>query len=177
LPRVPAPVGAGRFSSVTLDLAFLNMRSIIVFLLGITAILSGCTESMPTRPDTQGTNSVSREDSIEGLVATVRADPAKKPLLAKALMSGNVLVIPDPGKKALTLLYFNQPERSFIPVFSSRGIFDQEAYGTGFEGKAMAIDAKRFVSLLENDDLVILNPGHRPAIEFNAQELKAAAGS
>jgi hypothetical protein len=52
-----------------------------------------------------------------------------------------------------------------------------EAYGTGFDGKAVAIDASRFASLLDNDDLVILNPGHRPALEFKACQLKALARS
>ena len=150
------------------------MQGIIVFLFVVASIVTGCSPSVSTRPDTQAANSPSREDSIERLVAIVRAEPSQKPLLAKAVMSGEVLVIPDPGKKSLALVSFNQPERSFIPVFSSRGIFDQEAYGTGFEGKAIAIDASRFASLLEDDDLVILNPGHRPAIEFTAAQLKAA---
>jgi len=150
------------------------MRSIVASLFAVAALLAGCSQSMPGRPDAQAAPSLSREDSIQRLVEVVRADPAKKPLLAKALMGGDVLVIPDPGKKSLALVSFNQPERMFIPVFSSRAIFDQEAYGTGFEGKAIAIEAKRFASLLEDDDLVILNPGHRPAVEFTARQLKAA---
>jgi hypothetical protein len=152
------------------------MRSIIFFLLAFGAILTGCSPSISTRPDAQGANSLSREDSIEQFIAVVRTEPTKKEQLARLVMSGDVLVIPDPGKKSLALVSFNQPERSFIPVFSSRSVFDQEAYGTGFEGKAIAIDAKRFATLLEDDDVVILNPGHRPAIEFTARQLKAAAG-
>jgi len=151
------------------------MQSIVVFLFAIAAMLGGCAQSMPARPDAQAAPSVSREESIQRLIDEVRADPAKKPLLARTLMGGDVFVIPDPGKQSLVLLWFNQPERSFIPVFSSRSVFDQEAYGTGFEGKAVEVDAKRFASLLENDDLVILNSGHRPAIEFKGSELKAAA--
>jgi hypothetical protein len=151
------------------------MQWIIVFLIAAAAILTGCSPSMSTRRDGQAENSVSREDSIERLVEIVRNDPSKKPLLAKTVMSGDVLVIPDPGAKSLALVMFNQPERSFIPVFSSRRIYDEEAYGTGFEGKAVTIDANRFASLLDPDDLVILNPGHRPAIEFKASELKALA--
>ena len=150
------------------------MQSIIVLLFALAAILTGCTDSRPARPDSPVATPVSREDSIQHLVEAVRDEPAKKPLLAKAVMSGDVLVIPDPAKPSLALVYFNQPERSFIPAFSSRAIFDQEAYGTGFEGKAIAIDAKRFASLLDKDDIVILNPGHRPAIEFTPAELKAA---
>lgn len=153
----------------------LVMQWIIVFLAVVGAFLTGCSQSTSSRHEPQAAYSVSREDSIERLVAIVRRDPSKKPLLARAVMSADVLVIPDPGAKSLALVSFNQPERSFIPVFSSRGIFDEEAYGTGFEGKAIAIDANRFASLLENDDLVILNPGHRPAIEFKASDLKALA--
>lgn len=150
------------------------MQSIVVCLLAAAAILGGCSQSMPARPDAQPANSVSREESIQRLIEVVRAEPEKKAQLAKELMSGDVLVIPDPAKKTLALVSFNQPERNFIPVFSSRGIFDQEAYGTGFEGKAIQIDAKRFASVLADDDLVILDPGHRPAIEFSARQLKAA---
>jgi hypothetical protein len=153
----------------------LVMQWIIVFLAVAGAFLAGCSQPMASRHEPQAAHSVSREDSIERLVAIVRKDPSKKPLLAHAVMSGDVLVIPDPGAKSLALVAFNQPERSFIPVFSTRSIFDEEAYGTGFEGKAIAIDANRFASLLENDDLVILNPGHRPAIEFKASDLKALA--
>jgi hypothetical protein len=153
------------------------MRWIIVLLTALAAFLTGCSPSTSTLQDAHGANSVSREGTIERLVAIVRKEPSKKPLLAKTVMSGDVLVIPDPGAKSIALVSFNQPERSFIPVFSSQGIFDQEAYGTGFEGKAVTIDANRFASLLDNDDLVILNPGHRPAIEFRASELKALAHS
>jgi hypothetical protein len=155
----------------------LIMQWIIVLLATVAAFVTGCSPSMPAFQHAQGANSVAREGMIERLVAIVRKEPSKKPLLAKTVMSGDVLVIPDPGAKSLALVSFNQPERSFIPVFSSQGIFDQEAYGTGFEGKAVAIDANRFASLLDNDDLVILNPGHRPAIEFNASELKEVAQS
>lgn len=89
-------------------------------------------------------------------------------------MRGNVLVVPNPHSQSLALLFFDQPERSFIPVFSDRKIFDEEAFGTGFEGKAVSISSTRFASLLNGDEIVILNPGHRPSIEFSASELKAA---
>jgi hypothetical protein len=149
-----------------------QMKCFHAVLGAVCAVLAGCSPSMPGLQNP--TSTASRQDSIERLVATVRKEPSKKPLLAKALMSGKVLVIPDPGSKSLALLAFDQPERSFIPVFSSRKIFDQEAYGTGFEGKAVSIEASRFASLLQGDEVVILNSGHRPAIEFRASELKAA---
>jgi hypothetical protein len=113
--------------------------------------------------------------SIESLVATVRDDPSKKPLLARALMSQQVLIIPNPHAKSVAVLPFDQNERSFIPVFSDERIFDEEAYGTGFEKKAIVVDAHIFASLLKGDEIVVLNPGHRPAIEFKASELKALA--
>jgi len=64
------------------------------------------------------------------------------------------------------------PEYEFIPVFSDRSTFDQEAQGTGFEGQAISIDAKAFASLLSDGDVVIVNPGHRPAMEFKASEIR-----
>jgi hypothetical protein len=95
-------------------------------------------------------------------------------LLAHVLMDGNVWIIPDPHAASLAALPFYQNERSFIPVFSDRKIFDQEAYGTGFAGKGIVIDGARFASLLNGGETVILNPGHRPAIEFQASELQAS---
>lgn len=151
------------------------MKWMCAFLAALGALLAGCSPSMSFFQQSSGAGSVSREEAIAHLVAIVRKEPSKKPLLAKEIMSGDVFVIPDPGSKSLSLIAFNQPERSFIPVFSSRSVFDQEAYGTGFEGTAIPIDAKRFTSLLADDDVVILNPGHRPAIEFTAAELKALA--
>jgi hypothetical protein len=137
----------------------------------VAVLVAACAQT-PATPDT--TVATSREKTILSLVAAAREDPSKKPELAKVLMSGPVFVIPDPKANPLALLFFDQPERSFIPVFSSRQIFDQEAYGTGFEGKAVEVDAARFASLLEGDEVVIVNPGHRPAIEFSAAELKNA---
>jgi hypothetical protein len=148
------------------------MRLLVAMLLA--ASLLGCS-APPVYEKAQVPHHASARQSIESLVAIVREDPSKKPMLAKALMSGEVLVIPKPGADPLALLTFDQPERWFIPVFSDRRIFDQEAFGTGFEGKAMAIDASRFAALLQGDEVVILNPGHRPAIEFKASELKALA--
>lgn len=137
--------------------------------------MAGIVAACAQAPATLVTNAKrDREESIVSLVAATRQDPSKKSELAKVLMSGPVFVIPDPKAQTLALLFFDQPERSFIPVFSSRRIFDQEAYGTGFEGKAVSIEAARFASVLNGDELVILNPGHRPAIEFSARELKAA---
>jgi hypothetical protein len=138
------------------------------------AVLAGMLAACTQTPTVPGTELDNRERVILSLVATARQDPSKKTELAKVLMSGPVFVVPDPKANPLALLFFDQPERSFIPVFSSRQIFDQEAYGTGFEGKAVSIDASGFAALLKGDELVILNPGHRPAIEFTAPQLKDA---
>lgn len=149
------------------------MRSRVLLTFAACAIISACAQ--PTRVGEKELNRVdTRSVEIANLIQTVRTDRTKKALLADVVMSGDVLVIPDLRSPSLRLLFFDQPERSFIPVFSDRKMFDQEAYGTGFEGKAIAISAARFSSLLEGDELVILNPGHRPAIEFQASELKKA---
>ena len=104
--------------------------------------------------------------TIKSLVNAVRDDPTKKPLLVKALMQQQVFMIPDPHAKSVQSLKIDQNERSFIPVFSDALTFDEEAYGTGFEKKAIAVDARFFASLLKGDEIVILNPGHKPAIQF-----------
>ena len=111
--------------------------------------------------------------SLQPLVAAAHSDPTKKPLLARALMTRKVLIIPDPHAESVVPLKFDRNEYSFIPVFSDAKTFDEEAYGTGFENRAILIEANVFASLLKGDELVILNPGHRPAVEFTASELKA----
>jgi len=114
-------------------------------------------------------------DTVESSVAAARLDASKKLRVAEVLMRGRVFVIPSPhapDPSQLVLLKFSMPEYEFVPVFSDRQTFDIEARGTGFEGKAISIDAASFVALLDDDDIVILNPGHRPAMEFKASELK-----
>ena len=84
-------------------------------------------------------------------------------------------MIPDPHASRLAVLAFDQNERSFVPVFSDQKTFDVEAYGTGFERKAVAVDGSVFASLVDDDALIVLNPGDRPAIEFRGYELKSSA--
>jgi hypothetical protein len=144
-----------------------------VIALAIAALLTACAQPMPSA-STPARPSQS-DESIESLVAQVRADPDKKPLLAHLLMRRTLLIIPDPHSPSLAVLSFQQNERSFIPVFSDRTVFDQEAFGTGFAGKAVTIPGERFAAMLNGDETVILNPGHRPAIEFQAAELKSLA--
>jgi hypothetical protein len=151
------------------------MTRSFVLLSFVAALLAGCAQAPRQGDQAQAVESAGRAESIQRLIAEVRKDPSKKPQLARALMHGTVLMIPDPRSPTLALLFFDQPERAFVPVFSDRKVFDEEAYGSGFEGKAIAVDARRFASLLHGDDVVILNPGHRPAIEFTASELAAAA--
>ena len=151
------------------------MRIVVAVLIAVSTMLTGCSQSMPPRGNHAEGSPESTPAAIEQLVSMVRADPAKKPLLARSLMNRRLLMIPDPHAAALAALPFYQNERSFIPIFSDRAIFDEEAYGTGFEGKAIPVDGGRFASLLKGDEMVILNPGHRPAIEFAASELKSSA--
>ena len=136
------------------------------------AIVAAC--AAPERRDGTDVAATQSGSSMEELIASTRANPARKPLLARSIVRGRVLVIPDPHASSLALLPVYQNERMFIPVFSSQEIFDQEAYGTGFAGKAIVIDGTRFASLLSDDEIVVLNPGHRPAIEFKGSELRAA---
>jgi len=138
----------------------------------IAALLAGCAQPMPSTSSSP--RALQSDESIETLIAEVRADPARKPSLARALMSRTLLIIPDPHSATLAALSFQQNERSFIPVFSDRTIFDQEAFGTGFAGKAVPVAGERFAAMLNGDETVILNPGHRPAIEFDGAELKAS---
>jgi hypothetical protein len=135
------------------------------------ALLLGCAQTAGLSSDPRP---LSAGASIIELVQAVRAEPAKKPLLARSMMSGTLLIIPDPHAPTLTALSFQQNERSFIPVFSDQKTFDEEAFGTGFAGKAVAVSGDRFAGLLKGDETVILNPGHRPAIEFHASELRSA---
>lgn len=136
------------------------------------ALLTGCAQPTPLALPDSGPASAAT--SIIELVQVVRAEPAKKPLLARSLMSGTLFIIPDPHAPVLAALSFQQNERSFIPVFSDRKTFDEEAFGTGFAGKAVAVSGARFAGLLKGDETIILNPGHRPAIQFQASELKSA---
>ncbi len=73
----------------------------------------------------------------------------------------------------MTLMEFPGHEKTIIPVFSDRATFDEEARGTGYEGKATPISPSKFASLLSASDTVIVNPGDRPALEFNGSEIKA----
>jgi len=141
------------------------------------AVVFGCSLSLlaacaPMTPAAEETTEQS-VSSLQTLVETVRQDPTARPQLARALMDRKVLIVPDPHAKTVVPLKIDQNERSFIPVFSDAATFAQEAYGTGFENKAVVVDACYFASVLNGDETVILNPGHRPAIEFRASELKA----
>jgi hypothetical protein len=141
----------------------------------VIALVSGCAQPMIAAENRASPVSAADPASIIALVSTVRQDPSQKPVLARALMTGRLFMIPDPHSKTLAVLPFYQNERSFIPVFSDQQTFDKEAYGTGFAGTAIAVDAARFASLLKGDEIVILNPGDHPAIEFRASELTAVA--
>jgi hypothetical protein len=149
-------------------------RSLAVLLFAAGTLVAACSQPARLSESPENTNvAARRSDEMERLVEIARKDHSKKAELARVLMSGDVLVIPDPQSSSPALLFFDQPERAFIPVFSDRKTFDEEAYGTGFEGKAVSISAAKFASLLHGDEIVILNSGRRPAIEFRASDLKA----
>ena len=136
----------------------------------VCALIVGCAPGTAIEAGTNGADM-----QIPSLVALVRADATKRTVLAQALVTQQVWMIPDPHANRLAVLPFDQNERSFIPVFSDQKTFDEEAYGTGFEKKAIPVAGKTFASLLHEDAIVVLNPGDRPAIEFKGAELKAIA--
>ena len=142
----------------------------ITLLCALGALSSGCA----TKPamNTEGEDS---KAPIPALVALVRADATQRPRLIRALVTQKVWMIPDPHANRLAVLAFDQNERSFVPVFSDQKTFDVESYGTGFEHKAVAVDGSVFASLVDDDAIVVLNPGDRPAIEFRGYELKSSA--
>ena len=148
-------------------------RRVLIWLLA-PALLGACAHPVPGE---RAPAPPTVTESFESLVARVRADPANKWLLARFMVKQRLLMIPDPHAQDLAVLPFQQNERSFVPVFSDQKTFDEEAFGTGFAGKAVPVDGRRFAELLKGDETVILNPGHRPAIEFVASELKAFAAS
>ena len=48
---------------------------------------------------------------------------------------------------------------SFIPIFSDVATFDREAAGSGFEKKGISIDRNLLISILSDDQMLLLNPG------------------
>jgi hypothetical protein len=150
-------------------------RFLIICLL--CALANGCSQQIKPEASAERIANSDENSSIELLVAAVRSDPTKKPLLARALMKGSIFIIPDPHAPSIVPLKFDRNEYSFIPVFSDAKTFNEEAYGTGFENRAIPVDTNVFASILKGDEIVILNPGHRPAIEFTASELKVLIDS
>ena len=108
-----------------------------------------------------------------------RSDSTKRLLIIQTLlMQREVYVIPNPtigNPGTMTLMEFPGHESSFIPVFSDRATFDDQARGTGYEGLAVPISTRQFASLLTTNQTLIVNPGDRPAIEFEGSEVKALA--
>ena len=113
--------------------------------------------------------------AAEPLIATAHKDPAKKPQLAKALMSGHVMIIATtkgPNDKSITIQDFSRKGQSFIPFFSNEKHFKDETRGSGFESKGLLIDANMFASMLKGTETLILNPGSKTLVEFQAAQLK-----
>lgn len=48
---------------------------------------------------------------------------------------------------------------SFIPIFSDESIFKREAAGSGFEKKGVSIDRNLLISILNDEQMLLLNPG------------------
>lgn len=48
---------------------------------------------------------------------------------------------------------------SFIPVFADEATFKREAAGSGYETKGVSIDRNLLISILGDDQMLLLNPG------------------
>ncbi|CCV07978.1 hypothetical protein MESS2_660017 [Mesorhizobium metallidurans STM 2683] len=49
--------------------------------------------------------------------------------------------------------------QSFIPISSDEATFKREAAGSGFEKDGVSIDRNLLVSILAEDQVLVLNPG------------------
>ncbi|TPM38134.1 hypothetical protein [Mesorhizobium sp. B2-3-4] len=48
---------------------------------------------------------------------------------------------------------------SFIPIFVDEATFKREAAGSGFEDQGVSIDRNLLISILSDDQMLLLNPG------------------
>ncbi len=70
----------------------------------------------------------------------------------------------DPSASKLTLQDFIIEGRSTIPIFSDEASFKQQATGTPFERDGLVIAGGLLLSMLKDDDRLILDPGSRNAM-------------
>lgn len=77
-------------------------------------------------------------------------------------MQDRVIVIggwDDTASRSLRLQNFVIDGESFIPIFSDEAAFDRQVRGSGFEGKGLAIERSLLSSILNDDELLMLDPG------------------
>jgi SseB protein N-terminal domain len=112
----------------------------------------------------------------DALVVAAAKSPAKHAELMQTMIKGHVVIIATwtSGKsKKINIQDFVRNGKSFIPVFSDQQHFKDETRGSGFEAKGISIDGKLFASLLNGDELLVLNPGSKSPVDIQAKALKA----
>jgi hypothetical protein len=65
----------------------------------------------------------------------------------------------DPTSHNITVQTFVVDGKRFIPIFSDFEHFRHESVGSGFEDQGVEIERSFLVSLLNGDELLVLNPG------------------
>ncbi len=60
---------------------------------------------------------------------------------------------------------------SFIPIFSDEATFKQQARGSGFEDNGILIDLNLLASMLQGDEILILNPGGADPVRLKKADL------
>jgi SseB protein N-terminal domain len=112
----------------------------------------------------------------DALVVAAAKSPAKHAELMQTMIKGHVVIIATwtSGKsKKINIQDFVRNGKSFIPVFSDQQHFKDETRGSGFEAKGISIDGNLFASLLNGDELLVLNPGSKSPVDIQAKALKA----
>jgi hypothetical protein len=79
----------------------------------------------------------------------------------------------DPASRTLRLQDFIIDGRSFIPIFSDEATFKRQAAGTPFEQDGLVIDRALLLSVLRDDELLILNPADPDALKMTKADLAA----
>lgn len=81
----------------------------------------------------------------------------------------------DPASRTLRLQNFIANGESFIPIFSNEAAFDRQVKGSGFEDDGLAIDRDILLSILRDDELLILNPGDPDAVKMTKADLASSS--
>jgi hypothetical protein len=102
------------------------------------------------------------------------APASKEALILKGVPSAVLVVLaqdPDPKSKTLTLQDYRRDGRPFIPIFRSKGSFQQSTRGN-VKKPTYQIDRRLFVSMLHGQETVTLDAGLPDEIVTSGEELK-----